>query len=302
MAVQLSTRPHLTRLPLEILEPIFFQSGNPSLPLCSRFLLSSLPPTQRSKEIIAISMLASRDKGIQTNLLARRFMDLEFYEALIEYFALTYEIACRSINQYSDEICPLHIVLVPGVELSPRLFQNLESNPWKRKLISYLIYGGANGVPHVRNLIKSNNETAIEFLFQGPGLGLAAIDSVVKLLIVAVVQQGCASKDIVWMLFCLFHRKVQQKSNAWKNPILYQWIRKRATADERIRERHLSRNFTHPDWIVGEWVASCYDPWNDGATHFDEFSQQWTPHSPSSRLLYFSTTAGPSVLRFKDTH
>ncbi|KAI9682531.1 MAG: hypothetical protein M1829_000324 [Trizodia sp. TS-e1964] len=75
-----SSTASLEGLPQEITEKIFIYSINPNLPLVSRHLLAQLS-SPRLKMPIATRMLRSKDPGIQSDLLGRRFLDLKLFDA-----------------------------------------------------------------------------------------------------------------------------------------------------------------------------------------------------------------------------
>ncbi|KAI9677293.1 MAG: hypothetical protein M1829_002635 [Trizodia sp. TS-e1964] len=122
----------LEALPLELLEKIFISSHNCELPFVSQSLLSLLS-SPRLPRLMAHSMLSSNIAAVQSDLLTRRFLTLELFDALTPAITLPcthishvcssgfarYHIMHRSPDAAAAD--PPHFVFASGTRLCPRL-------------------------------------------------------------------------------------------------------------------------------------------------------------------------------------
>ncbi|KAI9682659.1 MAG: hypothetical protein M1829_006646 [Trizodia sp. TS-e1964] len=123
----------IERLPIELLEDILIKSANCDLAILSTKLVSALSRPALKRQV-AFSMLISDDPAIQSDLLRRRFVDLELFSSLIIELrrpktAALYNKHSNHPAAQSNYVLGREFKLRAGCELPTRLFFPLENDP-----------------------------------------------------------------------------------------------------------------------------------------------------------------------------
>ncbi|KAI9683330.1 MAG: hypothetical protein M1829_005400 [Trizodia sp. TS-e1964] len=259
----------LESLPIEILSEIFVSSLNPSLPLASRTLLTTLS-TSRNQHQLALNMLASPCSNVHSDLLRRRFLTFDLYHTLTwkmdkdcdDDTFLTHQCAYRdALVDYGAKDPDIleraaHFFHPFGTVPPERLFHNFLPNTppqskqfWKIKLLRRLCYASVDfsdlfdeysvllSTPAQDGLIEARmnrNVDAIEFFvecqFDYDG-SFCVVDN--DSLMYEVIAMDCDSVDITYYIIKYL---VSYSPSPWVRPSGFMsWIRERKERDRKAR-------------------------------------------------------------------
>ncbi|KAI9680364.1 MAG: hypothetical protein M1829_001250 [Trizodia sp. TS-e1964] len=256
----------LEGLPIEILSEIFMLSLNPSLPLVSRRLLTTLSTTNNQHQL-TLNMLSSPSRNVHSDLLSRRFLTFDLYNTL----TWKMDKECDD-DTYLTHHCQYKIELLrycvkdpdlleraahffhPAGTVPPRrLFHNLGPQPeskqfWKIKLLRRLCYAFVDfrdvfddsaelyslARDGLLEALDTRNADAIEFLVETQSnYGDSFCEADTENLMYELSTMDCDHVDITYYIIKYL---VSCSPSPWERPTGFKyWVRKRKERDLKAR-------------------------------------------------------------------